>query len=197
MAVDISSLLVWVGPHRQRLAGRVDARVVQGRCGETMMLLLAGLFIAAALGLRLFLAVAPSLRLIDHPNARSLHAVPTAVGGGAVPMALLSLVIVMASQLPHAGSGGVVMIWRVAGGWLDEWRGIPSSIRLLCYVVRLLRWRDRCRRHNSAVQSDFLPSVSGSPGASISSTLWMVSMAWLSCRHCASQSVWVSSAPSA
>ena len=134
MAGDISPLLVWVGPHRQRLAGRVDARVVQGRCGETMMLLLAGLFIAAALGLRLFLAVAPSLRLIDHPNARSLHAVPTAVGGGAVPMALLSLVIVMASQLPHAGSIGFVMISLVAIGLLDDWRGIPSSIRLLCYV---------------------------------------------------------------
>ena len=99
------------------------------------MLLLVSLFILAALGLRLFLAVAPSLQLIDHPNARSLHAVPTAVGGGAVPMALLSLVIVMASQLPHAGSIGFVMISLVAIGLLDDWRGIPSSIRLLCYVV--------------------------------------------------------------
>ncbi|MEL0259224.1 MAG: hypothetical protein VXA07_03880, partial [Halieaceae bacterium] len=68
-----------------------------------MMLLLAALFVAAALGLRLFLAVAPSLGLVDHPNARSLHDVPTAVGGGAVPMALLSLVIVLLSQLPYAG----------------------------------------------------------------------------------------------
>ena len=131
MAGDISSLLVWVGPHRQRLVGRVDARVAQSRCGEAMMLLLAVLFIAAALGLRLFLVFAPSLRLIDHPNARSLHAVPTAVGGGAIPMALLSLVIILASQLPHAGSIGFVMISLVAIGLLDDWRGIPSSIRLL------------------------------------------------------------------
>ena len=96
------------------------------------MLLLLALFILAALGLRLFLAVAPSLQLIDHPNARSLHAAPTAVGGGAVPMALLSLVIVLARQLPHAGSIGFVMMSLVAIGLLDDWRGIPSSIRLLC-----------------------------------------------------------------
>ena len=50
-------------------------------------------------------------------------------------MALLSLVIVLASQLPHAGSIGFVMISLVAIGLLDDWRGIPSSIRLLCYVV--------------------------------------------------------------
>ena len=75
-----------------------------------MMLLLVALFILAALGLRLFVAVAPSLQLIDRPNARSLHAVPTAVGGGAVPMALLSLVIVLLSQLPHAGLIGFAMM---------------------------------------------------------------------------------------
>ena len=97
------------------------------------MLLLVSLFILAALGLRLFLAVAPSLQLIDHPNARSLHDVPTAVGGGAVPMALISLVIVLLSQLPHAGLLGFMMMSLVVIGLLDDWRGIPSSIRLLCY----------------------------------------------------------------
>ena len=134
MAGDISPLLVWAGPRREGLAGRVDVRVVQSGRDETMMLLLAALFVAAALGLRLFLAVAPSLGLVDHPNARSLHAVPTAVGGGAVPMALLSLVIVLLSQLPYAGWIGFVMMSLVAIGLLDDWRGIPSSIRLLWYV---------------------------------------------------------------
>ena len=99
-----------------------------------MMLLLLALFILAALGLRLFLAVAPSLKLIDRPNARSLHAVPTAVGGGAVPMALLSLVIVLLSQLPHAGLTGFAMMSLIVIGLLDDWHGIPSSIRLLCYL---------------------------------------------------------------
>ena len=134
MAGDISSLLVWVRPYCEGLAGRVDAGVVHSGSGEAMMLLLAALFIVAALGLKLFLAVAPSLGLVDHPNARSLHAVPTAVGGGAVPMALLSLVIVLFSQLPHACLIGLVMMSLVVIGLLDDWRGIPSSVRLLCYL---------------------------------------------------------------
>ena len=63
------------------------------------MILLA-LAVISAVGLRIFLRVAPGFDLVDHPNARSLHSAPTVVSGGAVPMLLLALSMAMTLELP-------------------------------------------------------------------------------------------------
>ncbi len=79
-------------------------------------------------------------QLVDHPNARSSHAVPTPRGGG------LAMVVAfgVGSLLWFLGSGGPD--WRVglamAGlvptalvGWLDDRSSLPARLRILAHVA--------------------------------------------------------------
>src|SRR4051794_27027351 len=90
--------------------------------------------IAACLGTR---ALIPALRraaVLDRPNERSLHVIPTPRGGGiAVVGATLAawLVLVAAGRAPAtliaviAGAGGLAAI-----SWLDDLHDLSPAVRL-------------------------------------------------------------------
>lgn len=93
------------------------------------------LLLLAAAGLRCYLRIAPALNLIDHPNERSLHATPTVVGAGVVPMLTLVGVIALNSDLPSAFAVAALMLGLVLIGLWDDRVGIAPGLRLICYVI--------------------------------------------------------------
>ena len=98
------------------------------------MLILLAILLGSTAGLWLFLRVAPSLDWVDRPNARSLHATPTVVSGGLVPMTLLAAGVGSSTALPGATGIALLIAGLMAVGLLDDKWGIPSGIRLLCYL---------------------------------------------------------------
>lgn len=79
-------------------------------------------------------------KILDVPNARSSHDVPTPRGGGIVFSALFLLAVAgfLAASAPHldiwiALLGGGILVACV--GWLDDCRGLPSFVRLALYAV--------------------------------------------------------------
>ena len=98
------------------------------------MILLA-LGVMSSVGLWIFLRVAPRLGLIDYPNERSLHGSPTVVSGGVVPMTLLALSVASISELPSSKAVSVIMVGLAAIGLFDDRWGIPSGVRLICYLA--------------------------------------------------------------
>lgn len=86
-------------------------------------------------GLLVYVRIAPSLNLIDYPNHRSSHNSPTIVGAGAVPMLLMVVVISSFSGLPSATAIASLLLGLILVGLWDDWKGISSVIRLLCYVA--------------------------------------------------------------
>ena len=93
------------------------------------------LVVMSALGLLAYLRFAPMLNLVDEPNNRSSHNVPTVVGAGSVPMLLLACVTSLFSGVPHAGVVALLLLGLVLIGLCDDWGGISSTIRLICYVL--------------------------------------------------------------
>lgn len=98
------------------------------------MLILLAMLLGSTAGLWLFLRVAPSLDLVDQPNARSLHSTPTVVSGGLVPMTLLAAGVGSSTALPGATGIALLIAGLTAVGLLDDKWGLPSAIRLLCYL---------------------------------------------------------------
>ena len=88
-----------------------------------------------AVGLQVYIRIAPSLNLIDYPNHRSSHRSPTVVGAGAVPMLLMAAVISFSSGIPNASAIASLLLALMLVGLWDDWKGISSAIRLLCYVA--------------------------------------------------------------
>lgn len=79
--------------------------------------------------------------ILDHPNERSSHVVPTPRGGGLVVIPVLLIALAgLYYGLPHAvppATGGMVLL---AGGlaafsWIDDLRGIPALARLATHGV--------------------------------------------------------------
>lgn len=103
-------------------------------------MLLAAAFILSWLGTGLVRRFAVRRNILDIPNARSSHEVPTPRGGGIVfsVLFLLALVGFLLAALPHmnlwiALLGGGILV--VIVGWLDDCRGLPSFVRLSLYAV--------------------------------------------------------------
>ena len=112
----------------------------------------------------------PFLRILDHPNARSLHAIPVPrTGGVAVIVAIavgLSLAEI-ASDLPPA------MGWLLAAAapiaiisLLDDWRGVPVRARLVAQlgsaillVIAGLSWNGPWLPGNSLTPPPWLAPV--------------------------------------
>jgi len=78
--------------------------------------------------------------LLDHPNARSSHSIPTPRGGGvAIALAFLAGLAIfwsrglVASELLLAllGAGG----WITLVGWIDDRRQIPARWRLIAHAL--------------------------------------------------------------
>lgn len=79
-------------------------------------------------------------RILDIPNNRSSHFVPTPRGGGLGfvctflgALVVLYLISVIPKEVLFALLGGGVLIAAV--GWLDDNRGLTPVIRLFCHVV--------------------------------------------------------------
>ena len=98
-------------------------------------------FFLAWLGAALLRHWAPRLGLLDIPNERSSHAVPTPRGGG------LAIVIVVLIALPvfalasGAFSARIVITYLIAGaiiaavGWVDDRRSLSAGLRLTLQIA--------------------------------------------------------------
>lgn len=74
--------------------------------------------------------------LVDTPNERSSHSIPTPRGGGiAVMLAVLGVLWPM-SALPDAVLGGALLIAAVS--WLDDVRSLPVLPRILAQFVAVI-----------------------------------------------------------
>ena len=93
------------------------------------------LVILSTAGLWVFVRYAPALGLVDHPNDRSLHGTPTVVGAGVVPVTLIALYLAMTASFPGAGILATVLMGLTAMGLADDRWGLPSAIRLICYLL--------------------------------------------------------------
>jgi UDP-N-acetylmuramyl pentapeptide phosphotransferase/UDP-N-acetylglucosamine-1-phosphate transferase len=91
----------------------------------------AALFSWAATGMALRLL--QRYRILDNPNQRSLHTVPTPRGGGWGPMLTVLLVLAVAAYVTGAVatcawvSGAIVLLMGVS--WLDDVRPQPALLR--------------------------------------------------------------------
>ncbi|MCK5828608.1 glycosyltransferase family 4 protein [Candidatus Bipolaricaulota bacterium] len=105
-----------------------------------VILLLAATLGLSWLGTGIVRRFAIKRRILDVPNARSSHEVPTPRGGGIVfsVLFLLAAAGFLIASLPHPNlwiallGGGIVV---VSVGWLDDCRGLPSFVRLSLYAV--------------------------------------------------------------
>ncbi len=105
-------------------------------------LLVAGLlcFLAAWFGTEAVRGYALRKNLIDQPNERSSHSVPTARGGGmaVIGTILLAAVMLRAVDTSWAGLVGSVvppMAAVAAVGWFDDRISLPASTRLVVHVL--------------------------------------------------------------
>src|SRR5437016_11213159 len=104
--------------------------------------------VAIATGLLCWIATGaliPILRrqdVLDHPNARSSHRVPTPLGGG---IAVTGAVLLAWLALYRTGSvtAGLIGVSVGAGvlatvSWVDDVRGLSPGIRLLAHLIAVV-----------------------------------------------------------
>jgi UDP-N-acetylmuramyl pentapeptide phosphotransferase/UDP-N-acetylglucosamine-1-phosphate transferase len=96
-------------------------------------------FVLSCLGTRLLVTVLRRGAVLDKPNERSSHVVPTPRGGG---IAVIGVSVVAWMTLWGAGLVPplTVIVALAAGGlavvsWLDDLRGLSPAIRLLAQFV--------------------------------------------------------------
>ena len=127
-----------------------------------------GAFAASVLVTGAVRARALQLKLLDIPNERSSHAIPTPRGGGIaiVVVTLVSLGSLWALGLlgPHAviGIGGAGAGLALVG-LLDDRFGVPSGIRLVVHLVSAIWFAAWC--------SDLLHNLDPSPPGPILASL--------------------------
>ncbi len=102
--------------------------------------ILALLSFGASLGAtRLVLGELERRALLDHPNPRSSHQVPTPRGGGLALLPVLLLAWLAVTLLvPNAPSGAcwvlAAALFLGAMGWRDDLESLSASLRLLCQL---------------------------------------------------------------
>jgi len=108
--------------------------------GLEIVLVATGAFLASALATGVVRRLAMAHGVIDVPNQRSSHAVPTPRGGGlAVAVVSIAALLILAGSgrlswslaVALAGGGGAVAIV----GFLDDRRALPVGIRLAVHVA--------------------------------------------------------------
>lgn len=94
--------------------------------------------VASALGTWLLIKLLRRQAILDHPNLRSNHAIPTPRGGGlaVVPIVLVAWTVVAGPTLQD----GLLIIlgggWALAVlSWIDDLRSLPASLRLAVQAV--------------------------------------------------------------
>ncbi len=99
--------------------------------------------VASMLLTRLVLRVAVRKSVLDLPNERSLHSVPTPRGGGVaiVAVVLLGVAYLAAIRMihPHVAialyGGGLLVAWT---GWADDRRDVSARVRVTAHAVAAL-----------------------------------------------------------
>ena len=103
-------------------------------------LLIAGAMIGSTLLTGWLRQFALARRLVDVPNARSSHVLPTPRGGG------VAIVMTVLGALPLLAAAGVIAptsLWALLGagvmvgaiGWLDDNGGVPARYRLVVHLI--------------------------------------------------------------
>lgn len=105
-------------------------------------------FVAAALLSALAVGVVRRLLLrhavLDHPNDRSSHSVPTPRGGGiAILVIVLPVWVWLGLSVPASLAGPAITGWGVAAGalflalvsWVDDLRGLGPAVRLVAQLA--------------------------------------------------------------
>jgi Fuc2NAc and GlcNAc transferase len=102
-----------------------------------------GLFLASFLGTKLYIGYARKNAILDIPNMRSSHTIPTPRGGGIVFVSLFLLSICFFAlsypqQAPLWSSllGGGTLIATI--GWIDDRKNLPARTRLLVHALAVL-----------------------------------------------------------
>lgn len=122
-----------------------------------------------------------SIRLLDQPNERSLHAVPTPRTGGLAICAALLTAWAASLLLPQAGSIPVQILSGaliVAGvSILDDRYGLSQGLRLLVQLGAALL----LIRGGFVIQGDILPGISLATGllpavVTVLATLWLTNL---------------------
>jgi UDP-N-acetylmuramyl pentapeptide phosphotransferase/UDP-N-acetylglucosamine-1-phosphate transferase len=100
-----------------------------------------GAFVISVFGVALVLWYARSVGLLDIPNQRSSHSVPTPRGGG---IALVASVLLVGSyDLARADGESLRVLFVILGaslaltwvGWLDDHRSTPAGLRLAVHLA--------------------------------------------------------------
>ena len=98
-------------------------------------------FAAAAAGSGFVRAWATHRRILDHPEERSSHAVPTPTGGG---LAIVAVTVLGLGAVAVAGgmAAGAALVWAVVGSllvaavsFLDDLRPLPAGLRLAVHLA--------------------------------------------------------------
>jgi UDP-N-acetylmuramyl pentapeptide phosphotransferase/UDP-N-acetylglucosamine-1-phosphate transferase len=101
----------------------------------------AGAGLIACLGTRALIPLLRRRAVLDRPNERSSHAMPTPRGGGIAVIAAILLAwlgLVGFGLLPRASIPilfGAVLLAAVS--WLDDLRGLPAAVRLATQLVAI------------------------------------------------------------
>jgi UDP-N-acetylmuramyl pentapeptide phosphotransferase/UDP-N-acetylglucosamine-1-phosphate transferase len=99
-----------------------------------MLLILTGIFLASLVGTRLVLVWLRHRQILDHPNERSSHALPTPRGGG------IAVTLVLVGAWAWLGPPGIEMVlgpalFLAALSFADDIRSLSARWRLLAQVV--------------------------------------------------------------
>jgi UDP-N-acetylmuramyl pentapeptide phosphotransferase/UDP-N-acetylglucosamine-1-phosphate transferase len=101
-----------------------------------LVLVAAACFIATGIGVGIFVRWAARARLLDVPNARSSHRIPTPRGGGIVIVVVVAGAMIWAARsgLFEVGLPAVAALAIAGVSGIDDVRSLPSWLRLLVHA---------------------------------------------------------------
>jgi len=92
------------------------------------------LFLLNLLGIRLYIRYARQQALLDNPNARSSHQVPTVRGGGILfGPTFIAVSLCLYGLQEHWATLAVLLVWGIS--LLDDIRGLPARLRLPVHLM--------------------------------------------------------------
>ena len=107
------------------------------------LVLFSGLALLSCAGTKLYINYARQKAILDIPNERSSHTLPTPRGGGVVFVALFLAFILLCpfffpreASLWLALSGGGLAVTAV--GWIDDRKNIPAPLRLAVHSIAVI-----------------------------------------------------------
>ncbi|HEY1722199.1 MAG TPA: glycosyltransferase family 4 protein [Magnetospirillaceae bacterium] len=96
-------------------------------------------FAAAALGTYTVLAWLRRRAILDHPNERSSHRIPTPRGAGLAVVPVILIIWALLAAIGEAPSGvwmaGLIALALMLVSWIDDRRGLPPAVRLTAHIA--------------------------------------------------------------